>query len=170
MYVSVSKVPKVRLGFDTVFIRIWIPYETADIRIPDDKINLRYRKPAKLHAGLSAPPLRRQDEIDGKRIHPILEGYVKIIPLKGKMLNAGDVAFDFEAGTDAWEIEYGILPIKSFNGVYVYYVSVTQYKDRCVQIDPTTILVNTPTNHYLVKERFDFPFSAHANDVLFYVE
>lgn len=172
LYVSVSNVPKVKLGSDTVKIKIWIPYETADLRFPEEKISMRYRKPRKLHAGVIHPPIKRED------IHSSIIGwsaidtsYLKLIALKGKRLfQAGDIAFEFEAGTDAWEIEYWIVPTKPFEGFYFYYLSITQYKDRCVQVDPVTTLVNTPTSHHLVQERFDWAFSPNDNDVLFYVE
>lgn len=172
MYVSVTPVPKVQLGKDTVFVKIWIPYETADLRFPEEKINLRHRKPVKLHAGISHPPPRVAD------IHTSQIGWdpndtinLKLIAIKGKrLLQAGDIAFEFEAGTDTWEIEYGLVPKKPFSGIYLFRVSVTQYKDRCVQVDPVTTLVNTPTSHHLVQERFDWAFSPNDNDVLFYVE
>ncbi len=171
MYVSVTPVPKVRLGKDTVFVKIWIPYETADTRFPDEKINLRQRRPVKLHAGLSTPPIKKSDIDNNTAMYePFTLGFIKVIPIKGKQLNAGDIAFDFAAGENAWEIEYGFVPLKTFDGVYLYRVSITQYKDRCVQVDPVSIFVNTPTNHYLVKERFDWPFSPYQDDVMFYVE
>jgi hypothetical protein len=172
MYVSVTPVPKVILGKDTVFVKIWIPYETADLRFPEEKINMRYRKPVKLHAGVIHPPIRIAD------IHTSQIGWdphdtinLKLIAIKGKrLLQAGDIAFEFEAGVDAWEIEYGLVPLKPFDGVYAYRTSVTQFKDRCVQVDPVTILVNTPTSHHLVQERFDWLFAPNEDHVLFYVE
>jgi hypothetical protein len=171
LYVSVTPVPKVRLGTDTVFVKIWIPYETADLRFPDEKINLRYRKPVKLHAGVMTPPIRVSDINNNIAMYePFTLGFMKVIPVKGKQLQAGDIAFEFEAGANAWEIEYGLVSQKPFDGVYLYRVSITQFKDRCVQVDPSTILVNTPTNHHLVQERFDWAFSPNDNDVLFYVE
>jgi hypothetical protein len=172
MYVSLTNVPKVQLGKDTVKVKIWIPYETADLRFPEEKINLRHRKPVKLLAGISHPPIRRVD-VDSYQggWNPNDTSYLKLIAIKGeRILPAGSIAFEFEAGTDAWEIEYGLVPKKPFSGVYLFRVSVTQYKDRCVQVDPSTILVNTPTNHHLVQERFDWAFSPNDNDVLFYVE
>lgn len=171
MYVSVSNVPKVKLGRDTVKIKIWIPYETADLRFPEEKINLRYRKPVKLHSGVMTPPIRVSDINNNIAMYePFTLGFMKVIPLKGKQLQAGDIAFEFEAGANSWEIEYGLVSKKPFDGVYLYRVSITQYKDRCVQVDPVTTLVNTPTSHHLVQERFDWAFSPNDNDVLFYVE
>jgi hypothetical protein len=143
MYVSVTPVPKVQLGKDTVKIKIWIPYETADLRFPEEKIDLRHRKPVKLHGGISHPPIRRVD-VDSYKggWNPNDTSYLKLIAIKGKrLLQAGDIAFEFAAGADAWEIEYGIVPTKPYEGVYFYYLSITQFKDRCVQIDPVTTLV-----------------------------
>ena len=171
LYISVSPVPTVTLGKDTVVVKIWIPYETADIRFPDEKINLKHRKPAKLHAGLMIPPIRISEIQNSTAIYdPFSIGLIKLIPIKGNQLTAGDIAFEFAAGENAWEIEYGFIPQKPYEGIYLFYTSRTQYKDRCVQIDPVTTLVNTPTNHQLIKERFDWAFSPKQNDVLFYVE
>jgi hypothetical protein len=172
MYVSVSNVPKVKLGRDTVKIKIWIPYETADLRFPEEKINLRHRKPVKLHGGISHPPIKRVD-VDSYKggWNPNDTSYLKLIAIKGRrVLQAGDIAFEFADGANAWEIEYWVVPTQAFEGVYVYNLSITQFKDRCVQVDPVTTLVNTPTSHHLVQERFDWLFAPSENHVLFYVE
>lgn len=170
MYCKISPLPKLKLGKDSLHVKIWIPYDNSDLLIPSIKINLKNRKPLPLYISLSAPPVRLQDEWQGRRIHPLLENYIKVSTLRGILSNPANLSWEFFASDTAWEIEFLIVPTKPYDGVYMIGTSRTQYKDDCVQVDPVVQLINTPTNHFLVKERFDFDLRPGENDVLFYVE
>ena len=167
MYLEISPVPKVRLGIDTLIVTATIPYNTADLRLPGYPVSLKQFKPSDLYFSLSSRP--SFGEPPNSPIIPYLDGFFELFNDIGKQ-KGKYLLFEFAESDTAWIVKFKLVPKKSFEGIYNLRISPVQYKDNCMQIDPVLVLLNTPTNHFLINERLSRPFSPHQGDVLFYVE
>jgi len=167
MYLEISPVPKVRVSIDTITVKATIPFNTADLRLPGYPVNLNRFKPSDLFFGLSACPSKDGHPIPP--INPFKNELMELIIEKGKQVSK-NLYFEFEATDTAWVIVFKLIPRKKFDGIYYLSTSQIQYKDDCMQIDPVVVLVNTPLNHYLIKDRLNWELSPWQNDVFFYVE
>lgn len=167
MYLDITPTPIVKLGKDTITISASVPYSTQDMRIPGFPISLRNFKPSALFLGISACPSK--DGFPIPPIDPFTNGLMEFVPVMGKKLNK-NLYFDFAPSDTAWVVIFKVVPKKTFDGIFYLRTAPIQYKDECRQIDPVTVLINTPTNHYLIKERLNWPLSPYQHDVFFYIE
>lgn len=53
MYLSVTPAPRVVYGKDTITVTAYVPYETADLRLPGYSVNVRRFKPSAMQIGIS---------------------------------------------------------------------------------------------------------------------
>jgi hypothetical protein len=167
MYLKISPVPRVKLGNDTVTVTATVPYNTADLRLPGYPVSLKEYKPSNLYFGVS--PCLPNDSQPIPPVDPFKSGLMELIIVSGKKVSP-NLLFDFSAGDTAWVVSFKLVPKKGFDGIFFLSASRIQYKDACVQIDPVTVLVNTPKSHHLIRERLNWPLSPWENDVFFYVE
>jgi hypothetical protein len=167
MYLEISPAPKVRLGIDTITVTATVPYNTADLRLPGYPVSLRQFKPSHLFFGHSA--FLSGVFQPGSSINPYQNQLFEVLPRIGKQVNK-NLYFEFEATDTAWTVQFKLIPKQKFNGIYYISTSQVQYKDDCMQIDPTVVLVNTPRSHYLIKERLNWDLFPYPDDVFFYVE
>ena len=167
MYLEISPVPKVRLGIDTIIVTATVPYNTADLRLPGYPVSLKQFKPSDLYFSLSARP--SEGEPPNPPIIPYLDGFLELHLALG-MQKGKNLLFEFAESDTAWVVKFKLVPKKHFEGIYNLRTFPVQYKDYCMQIDPISIFVNTPTSHHLVNERISRPFAPNQSDVFFYVE
>jgi len=166
LYVTITKVPKVKLLNDTISVDAVVPFKAQDLRQPSLRVTTEAFKPTPFNCEMSARP-----RVGGLPIPPIIpfqDGYFDVLPVKGKRLRY--LYFDFEKTDTAWVVSFRLVPKRHFDGIFFLSWSRIEYKDKCMQIDPISILVNTPKSHHLIRERIEFPLSPWENDVFFYVE
>jgi hypothetical protein len=53
MYLNVTPAPRVVYGQDTITVTAYVPYETADLRLPGYPVNIRRFKPPAMQIGIS---------------------------------------------------------------------------------------------------------------------
>jgi hypothetical protein len=171
MYLSVTPAPRVVYGQDTITVTAYVPYETADLRLPGYPVNVSRFKPSAMQIGItgSLSSWSTYDDYRGTPIIPFSSGLLELKMMKGKEVTK-NLVFDFEATDTAWIISFQVIPLKAFPGLFMLNPSRTQYKDRCMQIDPSIVYLNTPKSHHLVQERLNIPLSPWHDNMLFYVE
>lgn len=167
MFLEISPVPKVRLGIDTMIVTATVPYHSADLRLPGYPVSLKNFKPSNLyfsHSGIPSGVYQPSSSID-----PYENELFEIVPRIGKQIDK-KLYFEFEGKDTAWIVQFILVPKRKFDGLYSLHGSEIQYKDKCMQIDPITVFLNTPQSHYLIRERLNWQLSPWQNDVFFYVE
>ena len=166
LYVTITKVPKIKLLSDTILVTASVPFKTQDLRLQYLKVNTEPFKPTPFYCDMSANPSVGLQPIP--YIVPYQDGYFDVLPVKGKRLRY--LYFDFEKTDTAWVVSFKLVPKRYFDGIFFFRWSRIEYKDKCMQLDPISILVNTPKSHNLIRERIEVPLSPWENDVFFYVE
>jgi hypothetical protein len=166
LYISLSPTPSVIANKDTLKLRISIPFNAFDLRSPSYKISTENKDFSRLYIGFSgaAPTLGVQP------IVPELDGFMEVKTIAGRRASSSGLLFEFEKGDTSWMISLNILFLKSFDGVFMVRLFPIEYRDDCLLIQPAQVLVGTQTNHYLIRERLNWPLSPYEDDIFFYVE
>jgi hypothetical protein len=167
LHITITNMPSVKLMTDTITISATLAFKTHDLRMPSIGVSTETLKPSPLYFDLSAWPAI--GTWSSPPFIPFRDGYFEVRTIVGNRISK-NLYYDFEKCDTAWKIKFLLIPLKAFNGLYVFHTSRVQFKNECVQIDPLTQLINTPKSHNLIKQRVEFQVSPGPDDVCFYVE